>query len=483
MTGQLIYADQLSDRLLRWRWLIAGFMSLVVGIYEVLDNIPRVLEEALDQIPSVQYRLVNYLSAVFTDPLFLREYLVFGIGGPVLMALMLSVVQRARQQRQHAVQRLELAHELSQQLSEANDLAGLARILVGYPLKAADTVSAVTLSLYEPRRGVYERITHERRAGLLEVVSLSQKAALYGGDNFRSVESFYCEECISAQRSALRAGVCAGRSDFIRYNTRVYCLPLVQAQQPMAVMHLFTTDGAGLTDQEVLTLNGLAQQMALGVDTMQLQHAGLVQSTQIQAERHRISRDLHDSLGVSLALLRLQLDKLNGEDPLREIGAIGRQLELMRDIVVDAYTNVRQMLDLMHKDEVPDLCATLLAELRSVGEGAGLKVQYRSTGALRVIPPEVIHEVHYITREALANVARHSGAANASLCINWLNEEFIIEIEDDGGGFDPSMSSPDGHYGLHTMRERASVINGTLLVTSTLSKGTCVRLSVPSHGE
>ena len=85
--------------------------------------------------------------------------------------------------------------------------------------------------------------------------------------------------------------------------------------------------------------------------------------------------------------------------------------------------------------------------------------------------------VHRVAREGLANVARHSGARQASVRLR-SNEQFLeLEVADRGRGFEPQGSRRG--LGLVAMRERAALLGGTLEVTGVPDGGTRVRLTVP----
>jgi signal transduction histidine kinase len=96
--------------------------------------------------------------------------------------------------------------------------------------------------------------------------------------------------------------------------------------------------------------------------------------------------------------------------------------------------------------------------------------------------PELDHGVETqlfgIGREALTNVAKHAQASRATVCVEEQAGRVIVEIRDDGGGFDPTGSSA-GHYGLESMRSRAAEIDAVLTITSTHGGGTVIRIEVP----
>jgi signal transduction histidine kinase len=83
-----------------------------------------------------------------------------------------------------------------------------------------------------------------------------------------------------------------------------------------------------------------------------------------------------------------------------------------------------------------------------------------------------------IGREALTNVAKHAQASRATVRVEERAERAIVEIRDDGCGFDPT-GSPTGHYGLQSMRSRAAEIDAVLTIMSSPGGGTVIQIEVP----
>jgi signal transduction histidine kinase len=89
-------------------------------------------------------------------------------------------------------------------------------------------------------------------------------------------------------------------------------------------------------------------------------------------------------------------------------------------------------------------------------------------------------QLYGIGREALANVVRHSGARSARVRVQADNLHVVVEVADDGCGFDPRGHRP-GHYGLESMRSRTEEIGGVLDIMSAAGRGTVIRVVVPAE--
>jgi signal transduction histidine kinase len=88
--------------------------------------------------------------------------------------------------------------------------------------------------------------------------------------------------------------------------------------------------------------------------------------------------------------------------------------------------------------------------------------------------------LYRIAQEALHNAARHARAKRVVIAISEVNSDIRLEVSDDGVGFDPHAAPHSGHFGLNTMRERATELGGTLEIDSQVRVGTTVRVFVPA---
>jgi signal transduction histidine kinase len=92
----------------------------------------------------------------------------------------------------------------------------------------------------------------------------------------------------------------------------------------------------------------------------------------------------------------------------------------------------------------------------------------------------VKQELYRIAQEALHNTVKHAQATRVDLRLEQLSEVVILEVCDNGGGFDATASFP-GHLGLHSMRERVTHLGGTFQIESAPGQGTRVRVQVPAR--
>jgi two-component system sensor histidine kinase UhpB len=154
---------------------------------------------------------------------------------------------------------------------------------------------------------------------------------------------------------------------------------------------------------------------------------------------------------------------------LREIGEVAQ----------GALDNVRGLSQSLHPSILEELGleSTIEWYLSTFERQSGVAVSYERSGEpVRVDDQTAIH-VYRVLQEALANVARHSGATQAEVHLRSRGRSIELDVEDRGRGFNPDASRRG--LGLVAMRERAALLGGTLAVEGRPGGGTRVRLIVP----
>jgi signal transduction histidine kinase len=203
-------------------------------------------------------------------------------------------------------------------------------------------------------------------------------------------------------------------------------------------------------------------------------------------ERHRIARDLHDSVSQALfstVLHTRTAQKALEQDDVSRSGKLGRALGAIGELTRGAQSEMRTLIFELGSDPVGNgLGAALAAHASRLEARDGLAVDIDVPGGPLPLSPRAEAQLFGIGREALANVVKHSGASRAWVRVETRPELVLLEIGDDGLGFDPAAGHP-GHFGLESMRSRAAEIGGHLTITSTLEHGTVVRVEAPAETE
>jgi signal transduction histidine kinase len=167
------------------------------------------------------------------------------------------------------------------------------------------------------------------------------------------------------------------------------------------------------------------------------------------------------------------LARKNGEEPSAALLAI-------QEASGDAVRELRSTLDVLRRDEdATDSGLDLLPALVQRARSSGLPTTCTVRGARRPLPPEVDQAAYRVVQEALTNVTRHAGTANATVEITYGERTLTVRVDDDGAG---SRQPPLPGYGLIGMRERVSALGGRLRAEPGAQRGFTVHAELPVDG-
>ena len=126
-----------------------------------------------------------------------------------------------------------------------------------------------------------------------------------------------------------------------------------------------------------------------------------------------------------------------------------------------------------------DLPSRLRQSCTRMSSGSACKVYLQVKGTYRPVARKIEEELLRIGQEAVANAVRHSAAARIDVQLIYEGKRVWLRVEDDGRGFQPGSSAPEGHYGIRGMHERAGEIDAALVLESTPGGGTRVSVEAP----
>ncbi|MET9774712.1 sensor histidine kinase [Streptomyces sp. NPDC006367] len=204
------------------------------------------------------------------------------------------------------------------------------------------------------------------------------------------------------------------------------------------------------------------------------------------AERQRLSMEIHDTLAQGLSSQRMLLqaaERVWDVDP-------GKARAHVRGAASVAEHNLAEARRFVHDLAPADLArgGGLVAALhalaeRESGDRLTVRVHVDDGGRAPRLPDRVESALLRIAQGALANVREHAGASTAAFTLTLLDDQAVLDVTDDGHGFDPAAPSGDpsgvrGH-GLPAMRARLRALGGTLTVESAPGEGTVVSAAVP----
>jgi signal transduction histidine kinase len=228
------------------------------------------------------------------------------------------------------------------------------------------------------------------------------------------------------------------------------------------------------------------------------------QAELVSAERHRIARDLHDSVAQSLVGIGMHLEwcqrHLDEDSPAYD--RLVASKELARAGLGWVRSAVAELSGLEHPGTgLGQALRDMAADFRSAGQ---LRVSVRVTGRQRQLPPAVEHALFQIAQEGLWNVVRHAGATQAWLTLTYADGQIRLSVADDGGG-DPaiarrylaaagpsrsaavpsrSVTGPGrGGHGIRNIYERAAELGGDARLRRRRGGGLRVSVRIPAPAE
>ena len=230
------------------------------------------------------------------------------------------------------------------------------------------------------------------------------------------------------------------------------------------------------TRAHLLLLGGIAA-LLVSIGIIAVYHVRHARYRAVAEERASIARDLHDTLAQGYAGITLQLEaaqQMIGRDPERAAALLKEALQLVRHSRDESHISIDILRSLSRNDRLDVLVARCVEQLRTACD---TPIEQQVTGEASVLSYAMVNNLFRIVQEALANAVHHAKAARVVVRVSYEKNGVLIEVEDDGRGFDPkSVPGPEsGHFGLMGMRERCAAINASLQLESA-AKGTLVRV-------
>jgi two-component system sensor histidine kinase UhpB len=231
-------------------------------------------------------------------------------------------------------------------------------------------------------------------------------------------------------------------------------------------------------DQLARTFNMMLE----AIDDANRQRATQIINAQ-EEERKRVARELHDetsqvltSLLISLAVLEESITSPEARNRIAETRRLAHQtLRAIRNLSLDLRPSALDDLGLL---------PALRWYIKEYQQKFSLSVDFQASGLKERLPTEIETVVYRIVQEALTNIARHAQADTVQVCVEGDAETIQVTIRDDGKGFETKRHhrfepGQEHGWGLVGMHERASLLGGTLQITSQPSKGTTIYTCIP----
>jgi signal transduction histidine kinase len=232
-----------------------------------------------------------------------------------------------------------------------------------------------------------------------------------------------------------------------------------------------------------------AAQAALALENIRLveeaKEAG--ERAGVLVERQRLAREIHDALAQGFASISLGLGAARPSTQSLE-GEARRHLEQAEVTAREGLAEARRLVwalrpEALEKRSLPEALEKLAANWTLE---SGVEAGVQTEGEGQALGPEVEAALLRVAQEALANARKHAGAGRVMLTLTYLDDAVVLDVRDDGAGFDPEIPGRDGSplaetggFGLVSMRERARELGGSLRLESFPGEGTVVNVELP----
>ena len=257
----------------------------------------------------------------------------------------------------------------------------------------------------------------------------------------------------------------------------VISVPLITKGETVGVVNLATGTPRLVTAEELALLTAIGHQIGMAVENALLYEQA--QRLAVVEERNRLARDLHDSMIQALYGVTLYAEAAGRK---LDLGHTKVAAEHLRRIQVTSQEALREMRLLVFELRplilrVSGLALALQARLEGVEGRVGLETEFRGDGVGR-LPLDVEEGLYRIAQEALNNVLRHAHAHHVLVSLQQIDLAVVLEVADDGVGFDPAAVQERRGFGLQGMEERAARLGGKLTVQSRPGTGTTIKVEV-----
>ena len=381
---------------------------------------------------------------------------------------------------------LHVLAEISGTLADEEDLDELLGRFLGTMIRLAKADAGVVRVLTGDGK-------HLRMVG-----SRGLPAALAEKERLVDYDCGQCGVAIDQNRPCFELDLkgCAEKTGSDYFNTgckAMVVVPLQNAGRLLGTYNLFLPEAFELPEEVALLFRSIGEHLGMALENARLKRENL--RIVLTSERQMMAAEVHDSLAQTLAYMKMRMAMLNdaiADQSLERAGAYAGDVGQALD---DAYGHLRELLVQFRSRMDPmGLLHALQGMACGFKERTGISLRYENRITDLRLVPEQESQIFHILQEALANVARHSGATEARLTLEPAGDYYVATVEDNGkggqgyfaianrvSGFQEHPGLRD-HLGLSIMRERAKKIDGRLEVANLPQGGFRVRLSFPPGG-
>ncbi len=259
----------------------------------------------------------------------------------------------------------------------------------------------------------------------------------------------------------------------------IACFPLTSRSEVLGVLSIASKQDEPLDAMDQQLLSSIASWVGTTIENVRLNIQG--RRLAVLEERERIGMDLHDGIIQSIYAVGLTLEHarlLLGEEPEQTRMRINQSIEDLNSTIRDLRAFIMDMRPRqLYEEDLMDGLQRLVNEFR-----ANTLLEAKLSGpkeGLEGLPDAYAIALFHICQEALANVAKHAQAKKVEVLVWTTSDRVLMEIHDDGRGFDPQKVQLTLGHGISNMQTRARNVGGDLEITSEPGEGTTILVWMP----
>jgi signal transduction histidine kinase len=402
--------------------------------------------------------------------------------------------KQVEERTRESEQRSKVAESLRDIVNKINSNASVDEVLE-FIVAQADELSDtdfVALWLLQSEQGPLQ--VHSVRGEFPEAIRKAKLEIDEGmlGLALKERRNVYFQDMSQIQYASRQSAIDDSHPVYMTEQNRGLLTPVIEAFKAILVVPLLTQNriyGAleffyptphEIKQEEITLASAFAEQAALAIENEMLR----IQSAQAATllERNRLARELHDSVTQLLYSVTLYAEAAVELLASGETETAAGHLRELRDTAQEALREMRLLIFELHRPalEMGGLAAALQARLDAVETHGGIHAELQVEGSDQ-LPRPVQSELYNLAQEALNNALKHAHANRVRVYLRFAAEATVLEIVDDGLGFEPADDSLRGGFGIPGMKERAQRIGGSLQIESAPGKGTKVIVRVPAR--
>jgi signal transduction histidine kinase len=215
------------------------------------------------------------------------------------------------------------------------------------------------------------------------------------------------------------------------------------------------------------------------IDNIKSEYDKAILDSQLEIQEQtieNISKEIHDNIGLSLTLAKLNLNTLNKDSS----PDYKEKIEHTVDLLTSAIQDLRNLSQSMNADLVKTngLIRTVEEEAKRINRSGQLNAILEITGEPAFMDTQKELLLFRIIQESMNNILKHAEASNAFIILDYGNEVLTLQVKDDGKGFAPPTDQGSGGSGLSNLKARTTMLKGTMELQSGI-KGTLLTFKIP----